>query len=172
MRRMQTLLIFVLVLALLLVAASVLLLRRLQSLEAQLAPLSRLDDLDKQLQALAARIERREFSVALQAKLTEFGEGQTRLAAALAALQEAVAAAPVARAALPSGDLLGLVREHLVEQRFEGVRLLTEAGQLSGRSGHVAFEARRDGVLHKGHTVLLDGAVVEDHVRAAWSAFP
>ncbi len=169
---MQALLIFVLVLVLLLVVAAALLLRRVQGLESRLAPLARLDDLDKQLQLLGGLIERREFSVALQAKLTEFGETQARLTAALAELQAAVTAAPVAHATLPSGDLLGLVREHLVEQRFEAVHLLTDAGQLEGRSGHVAFEARRDGVLHKGHAVLLDGAVVEDHVRSAWSTFP
>jgi len=169
---MQTLLIIVLALVLLLVAAALLLLRRLEALGARLAPLSRLADVDARVAALAGQVERREFSVALQAKLTELAESQARLAAAVAGLQEGLAAAPSARAALPDGDLLGIVREHLVAQGFAGVCLLTDAGQLAGRSGRVAFEARRDGVLHKGHTQLQDGEIVDDTIRAAWATFP
>jgi hypothetical protein len=170
--RMETLLVLVLVLVLLLAVAAVLLLRRLEGMDARLATLARLDALDKQLQSLAGQFERREFSVALQAKLTEFAEGQARLAAAVTGLQEALAAVPHAPAAAPAGDLLGMVREHLVAQHYEGVRLLTDAAQLAGRSGRVVFEARRDGVLHKGLAVVADGEVVEDSARGAWSAFP
>ena len=69
-------------------------------------------------------------------------------------------------------DIAHRVREHLQEQGFDSVQILSDLTRLEGRDGRVVFEARRHGAMHKGHVGLRDGAVVDEAVRAAYSAFP
>ena len=83
---MESLLIVVLGLVLFACVQLVLLARRLDKAQAELARLPRLDALEEQLARLAAQVERREFSVALQSKLTEFTEALARLSASVVGL--------------------------------------------------------------------------------------
>jgi hypothetical protein len=43
---------------------------------------------------------------------------------------------------------------------------------LSELSGRVLFEARRRGVIHKGHVLLAAGRVQSESVQSAYAAFP
>ena len=65
-----------------------------------------------------------------------------------------------------------MAREHLERMGYRRVRLLSDLGSLSGRSGKVVFEASRDGAAHKGQVVVEDGVVRDVNTRSAYSAFP
>ena len=173
MHAMETYAITVALLALgLLLLGLGLLFRKVEAVRSQLAPLAELAELRRRLELLAAQVEQREFSSALQAKLTEFTEAHSRLAAAVRELEQRLPVGAPARGKAPPADLGELVRRHLVEDGFEGITILTDLRELSGRSGRVAFEARRRGVMHKGHALLQDGEVVDETLHAAYSTFP
>lgn len=156
--------------------------RRLGRVEEGLARLDQLDTLTERVQQLAHELDRRQLNAPLQAKLTELAEAEERSRVAFLDVQarvaelskvvdarlEAVADTPPAGPA----DLAERVRSHLRDQGFERVQILSDLIKLDGHEGRVVFEARRNGVMHKGHVGLRDGAVVDESVRAAYSAFP
>ncbi|GJM20381.1 MAG: hypothetical protein DHS20C15_02960 [Planctomycetota bacterium] len=150
--------------------------------EEGLARLDQLDALTERVQQLAHELDRRQLNAPLQAKLTELAETGERSRVAFMEVQERVAelgrlvdarleAVTDTPAAGPA-DLAERVREHLRAQGFERVQILSDLTKLDGHDGRVVFEARRNGVMHKGHVGLRDGAVVDESVRAAYSAFP
>ncbi len=148
------------------------LVRRLDRLEGRLQRLAALDALVLRVEDLAAHVEQRQIGGALAARLTEFGEEHARLTAAVRDLEQRLPAPGGARTRSPPPDLGERVRRQLGERGFETVTLLTDLTTLAERSGRVTFEARRRGVMHKGHVVLRDGEVVDAAHRAAYSAFP
>jgi chromosome segregation ATPase len=144
--------------------------RRLDQVHEQLKQLDQLGELAQRVDALSARVDRQEYSAALQAKLSEFTEEISRLSAAVAELR-AAAGDPLAREP-EAADLADRVRRHLTRMGFEQVHLLTDLAELEDDSGRVVFEARRRGVTHKGHLELEDGEVVNETVHSAYSTFP
>jgi len=178
---MESILIAIGVLALLGLAATFRLERRLGRVEDRLGRLDEIEVLAQRVHGLAAELDRKELNAPLQAKLTEVTEGLRRLHAVVAELGQAqsdlraqvegaVAARP-AEAPRPA-DLAQRVREHLEREGFERIQILSDVTRMQGASGRVVVEARRGGVAHKGHLSVTDGAVVEEHIRAAYSAFP
>ncbi|MHC5211638.1 MAG: hypothetical protein ACYTG2_13040 [Planctomycetota bacterium] len=145
--------------------------RRLEQIRQRLETLDKVQVLEQRLDQLISQVERREFSAALSAKLTEFAEAHARLAASVAELRQAHVERP-ARAEAPATDPAGVVHAHLRRLGFEDVHLLTELETLSDDSGRVVFEARRRGVQHKGHLELQDGKIVHESIQSAYSTFP
>lgn len=169
-------------LGLLIIGAVVLLDRRLSALQTELARRDDVAELSRRLRELSAELDRDELSAPLAARITEFAEAERRLFAALAEVRgelsdlrraaERRAAAEGLPAVPEPPDLGAVVREHLAARGFDRVAILSDLTRLVGREGRVVFEARRDGVMHKGHVGLADGEVVDEDVRAAYSAFP
>jgi hypothetical protein len=120
-------------------------------------------------------VERREFSAALSAKLTEFTEAHARLAASVAGLRQERSEQPAPPPG-PAGDratgAAGAVQARLAQLGFEDVHVLTDVATLDAGSGRVVFEARRRGVQHKGHIELRAGVVVNESIQSAYSTFP
>lgn len=161
---------------------------RIDRLEQRLAALEPLSELPVAVGAAVDEIQRRDVHEGLRAQMADLAEAQVRLAGVVDELsgrverhgklvRDLAASArerPATEApALPEPeDVSVIVARHLADRGFEAVRLLTESTRLEGRSGTVAFEARRDGVMHKGHVVVEDGRVRRESVRAAYSAFP
>ena len=167
------------VLAALGVGGVMLLDRRLTRVQERLARLDDLETLAERVRGLSTELHRKELNDRVQDKLTEVGEAQRRASAALVELQSQVAELvrgleqrAEQRAAPPAEDISERVRRQLDASGFDQVRILSDLGQLSGRSGRVVFEARRDGVVHKGHLSLADGEVVDETSRSAYAAFP
>lgn len=146
--------------------------RRLAAVQRALELLEQLPVMAERLDTLSERVERREFSAALSAKLTEVSESHRRLASSVTALAQRVAGDTSAPGDEAAGDLAALVRRHLGRMGFEAIQILTDLDELDQGSGRVVFEARRLGVTHKGHVELLDGEVVGEQIRSAYSAFP
>jgi len=169
---MQGLVIAVVLLALGLVVLAVGLFRRLERVRGALSGLDELAAVRQRLDALQAQVERTEFSAALQAKLTEFSEENSRLTSAVRDLERRLPQVAPGRGRQPPTDLGELVRRHLVGLGFEGITILTDLRELAGPSGRVSFEARRRGVMHKGHALLKDGEVVDETLHAAYATFP
>ena len=166
-------------LAVLVVGAVWVLDRRLQKVEAALDRLDELDTLGARIGALAAELDRKEASSQVQAKLTEVAEAERRLVAALgdvtrqvAELRRTTERQGRLTPAAPPPDLADVVQAHLAAEGFERVQVLTELSRIEGRSGRVAFEARKGGVMHKGHASVEEGRVVEENLQSAYSAFP
>ncbi|MHC4846373.1 MAG: hypothetical protein ACYTCU_09450 [Planctomycetota bacterium] len=161
------------VLALGIVVLALITQRRLSKVQSALEVLEQLPVMAERLDVLGERVERREFSAALSAKLTEVSESHARLEAAVAELAQHVSGEADDEAEEDdTGDLAAVVRRHLARQGFDPIRILTDLGSLDGGSGRVVFEARRLGATHKGHLVLEDGEVVGEEMRSAYSAFP
>ena len=172
---MEAVVIALAVLAALMTGGVVLIARRLSSLELRLERLDDLDKLGQRVQRLAGELDRKELNAHLQAKLTEISESDRRLRAALSELTRKVAdlePAPEGDAARPAVGPEDLAREHLASLGYERVRLLSDLGSLSGRSGKVVFEASRGGAAHKGQVVVDEGVVRDVTTRSAYSAFP
>ncbi len=159
---------------------------RVRALEASVDSLLPLAELPASIEALAADLQGRDLHERLRAQLAESAEAQVRLAGRVDDLGGRIdqqgklvrdwgatlQAAASKGADVPLEDISIVAARHLRERGFEAVRLLTERSHVEGRSGSLAFEARRDGVMHKGHVVLADGVVRKESVRAAYSAFP
>lgn len=169
------------VLAALGVGAVMLLDRRFQRLHERLARLDDIEALGERVRGLSTELHRKELNERLATRLSELGEAQRRVTAALNEVQQklvelgtlAEQRAQVAPPSAPAPEDLGLrLRRHLAGRGFEQVSLLSDLGPGQGGSGKVVFEARRDGVLHKGHLELADGEVVSEQVRSAYTAFP
>jgi hypothetical protein len=154
-----------------LAAAGFGLFRRLEQIRQRLEALDKLAVLEQRLDQLISQVERREFSAALSAKLTEFTEAHARLAAAVAELRRARVERPAPEPA-PATDPAGIVAAHLRRLGFEDVHLVTDVETLDAGSGRVVFEARRRGVQHKGHLELRGGTVVSESIQSAYSTFP
>ncbi len=179
---MEPVLIAVLGLGLLGLLGVSLLAKRIGRVEEALGKLGRLDDLERRLGDLASEFDRKELNTLLQAKITEMTDANRRLAHAVGELRDDLqelrdqanlrVATPAAPAAEHEPSLGDLVRTHLASDGYTDVRVLSDLTRLQGRSGRVVFEARRSGVMHKGHVNLKDGLVVDESVRAAYSAFP
>jgi predicted signal transduction protein with EAL and GGDEF domain len=172
MEMVQAVLILAGVLALGLVVLAVITQRRLAKVQSALEMLEQLPVMAERLDVLSERVERREFSAALSAKLTEVNESHARLEASVAALAQYVAGDVDEEDEDEADDLGTVVHRHLSRQGFDPIRILTDLGKLDDRSGRVVFEARRLGATHKGHLVLQDGEVVDEEMRSAYSAFP
>lgn len=175
----ETVLICFFALAALGVGAVVVLDRRIARLGERLARLDDIEGLSERVRGLSTELHRKELNEALASRLTELGEAQRRVTAALVELQGQVGDLQrsterrAREAALPPADeLSSRVRQHLADRGYAQVKVLSELGELRGRSGRVVFEARRDGVLHKGHLSLADGDIVDEQVRSAYQAFP
>jgi hypothetical protein len=167
------------VLALLSVGGVVVIDRRLGRLQKRLQPLEDLAPLAERVRGLSTELHRKELNERLAERLTELGDAQRRVSAALAQLQTEVAdvsrsleRSAVAAEQPPSDELGERVRLHLAGRGYDHVAVLSDLTGLEGRSGRVVFEARRDGVMHKGHLALADGEIVDETVRAAYAAFP
>jgi hypothetical protein len=145
--------------------------RRLEALRQRLELLDRLAVLEQRLDQLISQVERREFSAALSAKLTEFTEGHARLAAAVAELRQQRVERR-ATPATPGTDPGSIVHAHLERLGFEDVHLLTDPVSLVDGAGRIVFEARRRGVQHKGHLDLAGGKIVHESIQSAYSTFP
>jgi hypothetical protein len=149
--------------------------RRLEHIRVRLELLDRLAVLESRLEQLVSQVERREFSAALSAKLTEFTEAHARLAASVAGLRQEREMRPAAEPE-PAGERApgpaGAVQARLAQLGFEDVHILTDVETLAGGSGRVVFEARRRGVQHKGHIELRAGVVVNESIQSAYSTFP
>ena len=139
-------------------------------MRADLARLDKLDALEKRVEALTAQLEQSEFGSTLQARLTEFTEANLRLAAALAELRQRLPAGKSFKP--PPATPADSIREHLARLGFDEVHVLTDLESLPELSGRVLFEARRRGVIHKGHVQLAAGRVQSESVQAAYAAFP
>ena len=155
------------------------LLRRVSDMGEDLEALEELEEMRGAVSELATEVQRRDLHEQLRSRLTEVTESHRRLSAGFTRLEEAVreqaaaAAEPAAPAApVEETDPTALVIRHLTHQGFERVQVLTELSRIEGRSGRVAFEARKGGVMHKGHASVDDGRVVEEKWQSAYSAFP
>ncbi len=154
------------------------LLRRMSELGLELESLEELEEIRSSLAELTSEVQRRDLHEQLRARLTEMTESHRRLAAGFTRLEETVrdqaAASAVPAAAAESVDTqpAALVIRHLTRQGFASVQVLTELSRIEGRSGRVAFEARKGGVMHKGHALVEDGRVVDQKLQSAYSAFP
>ena len=144
--------------------------RRLDRVRAELARLDKLDALEKRVEALTAQLEQSEFSATLQSRLTEFTEANLKLAATLAELRQRLPGGKSFKP--PASTPADAVREHLARLGFDEVHVLTDLETLPELSGRVVFEARRRGVLHKGHVQLAAGRVQSESVQSAYAAFP
>jgi len=160
-----------------------LLAKRLSRIDSALRRLDMLEELDRRLGDLSAEFDRKELNTQLQAKMTEMTEANRRLTHALGEMRQDLQAlkesnerppeeAEGAAARVEAPDAGTVVRNHLRATGYENVQILSDLNSLQGRSGRVVFEARRAGVMHKGHVRLKDGLVVDENVRAAYSAFP
>lgn len=178
---MDPVLVTLLALALVVVTGVLFLDRRMARLQAELSQLDALAELADRVKALAAELDRKELSARVQSKITEFTESNRRLTAALTELRQDLD--EVRRSSeLHSGggpevgggapDLASVVRDHLSSGGYRRVQLLSDLTELQGLTGRIVFEASKDGAVHKGHVDLRDGAVVEESVRSAYSAFP
>lgn len=160
---------------------------RVGRVEERLAALDELATLPDAVRTAVDELERRDLHEALRERLGEVAESHARLAGVVDDLAGRIErqgkllrdlGATLREARAPSADAPALedvsatVARHLSGRGYEAVRLLTEGSRLDGRSGTVAFEARRDGVMHKGHVVVADGVVRKESVRSAYSAFP
>lgn len=182
MDRMELVLIAIGALGLLGLMGVLLLAKRLGGLQGLLSPLDRLDEIERRLGDLSAEFDRKELNTLLQVKMTEVTEANRRLLHSVGELrlevQEIKDATAQRGGALRSGEggespsLDVIVRSHLASNGFTEVQLLSDLASLHDQTGRVVFEARRAGVMHKGHVNLLEGRVVDENVRAAYSAFP
>lgn len=160
----------------------VLLAKRIARVEAGQGHLDRLEEIERRLGDLSAEFDRKELNTQLQSKMTEITEANRRLVHAVGELRKDLqelkdaSAASVSQPSSPEGDkpqsMEAVVCGHLTADGYTDIQLLSDLTQLNGRSGRVVFEARRTGVMHKGHVNLKDGRVVDENVRAAYSAFP
>ncbi|MCB9899311.1 MAG: hypothetical protein H6825_15000 [Planctomycetes bacterium] len=170
------------ILAALVVGGSLLLVRRLDALDERLGRLDDIDGLARRVQRLAAELDRKELNAQIQTKLTEVGEAERRLGAAVGELRqqideltERIEAGLSGPGRRPEGLELGateIVRRHLEDEGFQSVRVLSDLTRLDGLTGRVVFEATRRGAMHKGHVSLRDGVIDDETIRAAYSAFP
>ncbi|RKY22204.1 MAG: hypothetical protein DRQ55_01865 [Planctomycetota bacterium] len=175
----EVLLICFAVLAALSVGGVVLLDRRLQQLSERLEPLEQLAGLSERVRGLSTELHRKELNERLAQHLHELADAQSRVTAALSELQQQVSdvsrsleRSAQAAAVAPADALSDRVRRHLAAQGYEQVTLLSDLSAIKGGSGRVVFEARRDGVVHKGQLSLAEGEIVDAVVRSAYSAFP
>jgi hypothetical protein len=150
---------------------AIVLVRRLDALERDVSTRRQVDGLGERLDRLTDQVEQRKLGDQLQVKLTEFSESMARLSAAIAELQQKRRGETGAVASW-SDDISAIVRRHLQGGGCGGVQILTDAGELTGLSGRVAFEGRRKGVMVKGWVAVEDGVVVDEQIRSAYSAFP
>ncbi len=179
---MEPVLIAVAALGLLGLLGVALLAKRLGQLESALGRLDRLEEIERRLGDLCAEFDRKELNTRLQAKMTEVTEANRRLAHAVdevrLEVKELVDSSTQRQVALEASEadepssMAEVVRSHLQADGFDEVHILSDLTHLQGRSGRVVFEARRTGVMHKGHVNLKDGHVQDENVRAAYSAFP
>jgi hypothetical protein len=160
-----------------------LLAKRLTRIDVALRRLDALEELDRRLRDLSAEFDRKELNTLLQAKMTEMTEANRRLTHAMGEMRQDLLEMKEAKERVASvgeqassqqklPDAGEVVRTHLRGTGYDDVQILSDLNSLQGRSGRVVFEARRTGVMHKGHVRLKDGVVVDENVRAAYSAFP
>ena len=150
---------------------AIVLVRRLDALERDVSTRRQVEGLGERLDRLTDQVEQRKLGDQLQVKLTEFSESMARLSAAIAELQQKRRGDTSAVASW-SGDIVAIVRRHLQGGGCGDVQILTDASELTGLSGRVAFEGRRKGVMVKGWVAVEDGVVVDEQIRSAYSAFP
>lgn len=155
--------------------------RRLARVEERLGDLGKLDGFAERIQQISHELDSSQLNAPLQAKLTELAEAEERGRTALLELQQRLVELTrvvdsrleaVGPAAVDAEGVAQRVRTHLIDRGYERVQILSDLTRLDGRDGRVVFEARRHGAMHKGAVDLRDGAVVDEAVRAAYSAFP
>lgn len=168
-RMLEVLAVAVLLLVLAVCGLAWALLRRVDALAVSLRELARLEGLERHLDAVAARIEG---GAGMENRLTSLTESSQRLSAAVAELRSellAPASGPSERSAPGPAES---VRRHLAAQGYADIHVLTDLSTLPPEGGKVVFEARRQGVVHKGSVVYADGDCSGEQVQTAWAAFP
>jgi DNA integrity scanning protein DisA with diadenylate cyclase activity len=156
--------------------------KRVGRVEQALGRLDRLEEIDRRLGDLSAEFDRKELNSLLQAKMTEVTEANRRLVHSVDELRQdlqeikdadrQVGLQPVSVVGDEPPAMDVVVRDHLEADGYTDIQVLSDLTHLNGNSGRLVFEARRAGVMHKGHVNLKDGRVTDENVRAAYSAFP
>jgi len=170
------------VLAVLLLAAGVavlgVLLARLRSVEANLAPLGVLADLKRSIDNIAEGRDDLDLR-RLEHVLIDIRDTQKRVEDGIVAVLEARSQAALVSGERAAGsgpvELADRVVTRLLALGYERVLLVTphdELAKFTDGDGEIVVEARRDGAICKGRVLVRDGRITEIQVQPTYSAFP
>lgn len=153
---------------------------RAQRLSEDLAPLQRLESVDRALAKLVAEGDDLELR-RLEHVLIDIRDGQRRLEERLLGMVESIGKRDLLQPQVPpvSGSrgahLAERITSRLLSLGFERIELLTSLEDLEGMAegeGEVLVEARRGAAQHKGRVILCDGGIVDVRMRDTYEAFP